>query len=163
MKALLLVDDDRSVLGFVSQAARDHGVPVLCAGSGRDALRTLAAFDDIGLVVSGIELPGMSGVELCARMQEDEKLKAVPVVLMTTGHGARPDGNRCVLRKPLSYVQVQCLITVHLGGACPAGKTQRCKEASAAACPRSHVGVGPERAVETCPDPCEHCPGAIAT
>jgi CheY-like chemotaxis protein len=163
MKALLLVDDDRSVLGFVSQAARDHGVPVLCVASGREALRTLAAFDDIGLVVSGIEMPGMSGVEMRARMQEDDRLKAVPVVLMTTGHGPRSDGNMCVLRKPLSYVQVQCLITVHLGGVCPAGKTQSCQKASTTACPRSHVGVGPDRPVETCPDPCEHCPGAMAT
>jgi CheY-like chemotaxis protein len=160
MKAVLLVDDDPCLLRLCSRAVRDHGAPVVCAENGHDALQLLRDRDDIGFVLSDIEMPGITGVEMLARMKDDEKLKAMPIVLMTGGHGARiPSGVR-VLRKPFQAVQLRCLISIHLGGECPAGRTRLCEKGSGMTRLRSHPGFAPNRCVETCPDACSRCLGA---
>jgi putative two-component system response regulator len=120
MKAVLLVDDEPAVLKLISQAVQAHGVPVLCAESGPVALRTLASRDDIGLVVSDIEMPTMSGIELYAKMKSDEKLKVVPVVFMTGGQAATAPQDVYVLRKPFRLAQLAAVLSRHLGGPLPA-------------------------------------------
>jgi CheY-like chemotaxis protein len=52
------------------------------AGSGTEALERIrdAAPD---LVILDVHLPDVSGIEICARLKDDEALRHIPVVLLT--------------------------------------------------------------------------------
>jgi len=114
MKTVLFVDDDPVVLQIISLSMQLLAVPVICVNSAQEALQVLAAREDIGLVVSDIEMPGMNGIELHAHMKHDERLKIVPFALMTGGsHRTAPDHVR-ILRKPFTHAEVCSLVSSHL-------------------------------------------------
>jgi len=56
---------------------------VLTAVDGRAALTTLHA-ERVDLVVSDIEMPRMNGFEMTGKIREDDVLKEMPVVLVTS-------------------------------------------------------------------------------
>jgi two-component system chemotaxis sensor kinase CheA len=81
-RAILVVEDSiaaRSLLTAILEAA---GYQVAAAVDGIDALATLRA-GEFDLVVSDVEMPCMDGLELTARIREDARLAALPVVLVT--------------------------------------------------------------------------------
>lgn len=79
---VLVVDDEPAVRRFVADALRGAGYEVLLAGSGREALRIVYGESlSPGLLITDIEMPGMTGVELAARVRADRP--AIRVVLMT--------------------------------------------------------------------------------
>ncbi|MBF0316113.1 MAG: response regulator [Oligoflexia bacterium] len=57
---------------------------VLWEKSGEEALALLAAHDDIDLVITGIQMPGMDGLEMLALIRANSKLKRIPVMVMTS-------------------------------------------------------------------------------
>jgi adenylate cyclase len=79
---VLVVDDDpanRALLrAFLSAAG--HGV--LEAGSGEEALQ-LAERKRVGLVLLDVQMPGMSGFEVCARLKRDARTSSIPVIMVT--------------------------------------------------------------------------------
>lgn len=82
MASILLVDDDSSVLLTSSIALRRCGHEVTSVRDGLQALHQLnrRAFD---FVVSDIRMPGMSGLELAARIQT---LPQSPRVVLISAH-----------------------------------------------------------------------------
>ena len=65
---ILLVDDDPTVIGVLGTILQEFGR--LCfATSGEDALR-MARQSVPDLILLDIEMPGMSGFEVCAAMKE---------------------------------------------------------------------------------------------
>jgi CheY-like chemotaxis protein len=76
------VDDEPAVRRFVMEALRSSGYDVAGAGSGREALATLYGESQTpALLLTDIEMPGMTGIELAARVRADRP--AIRVVLMT--------------------------------------------------------------------------------
>lgn len=73
---LLLADDDRLVLATLSQGLRAAGYAVDAAESGA-AAQALAGGARYDLAVLDIRMPGMSGVELAARLREAHGLPAM--------------------------------------------------------------------------------------
>ena len=67
---ILLVDDEPSVLSALRRGLRREPVDIESAGSGEEALELLAA-GEFALVISDQKMPGMSGVELLARVRRD--------------------------------------------------------------------------------------------
>ena len=65
---ILVVDDEESILQFVSYNLRKEGYEVTVAGDGDRALE-LAAETDFDLVVLDIMLPGTDGYEVCRRLR----------------------------------------------------------------------------------------------
>jgi len=79
---VLVVDDEPAVRRFIADALRGAGYEVLTAGSGRDALGVVYQENrSPSLLITDIEMPGMTGVELAARVRADRP--AIRVVLMT--------------------------------------------------------------------------------
>ncbi|MFL5680653.1 MAG: response regulator [Chloroflexota bacterium] len=79
---ILVVDDEPAIRRFVADSLRGAGYEVMTAASGRDALAIV--YEDNGtpaLLVTDIEMPAMTGVELAARVRADRP--AIRVVLMT--------------------------------------------------------------------------------
>ncbi|MRR11468.1 response regulator transcription factor [bacterium] len=66
---ILVVDDEESILQFVSYNLRKEGYDVTTAPDGDTALK-LAAESPFDLVVLDIMLPGTDGYEVCRRLRE---------------------------------------------------------------------------------------------
>ncbi len=81
---ILVVDDELSMREFLSILLEREGYDVTVAGSAEAALRTMesALFD---LVLSDVNMPGLSGIELLARIKEKSPETAV---LMLTAFSA---------------------------------------------------------------------------
>jgi len=78
--SVLLVDDEQTIVVSLRDSLRDAAVEVVTASTGDEALRLLCngTFD---VVVSDVRMPGLSGLELLAKIR-DEGMDT-PVILMT--------------------------------------------------------------------------------
>jgi CheY-like chemotaxis protein len=104
-RALLLVEDDDDVRDAIAASLRDEGYVVAEAGNGRLALEWLQRNADPCLVLLDLWMPVMSGFELRAKMVQDPRLAAVPLIVVSAaGDGkarAEEMGAIGYLRKPL--------------------------------------------------------------
>lgn len=80
---LLLVDDEEPFRNTLAKRLRETGYEVAEAGSGMDALDTLAE-KAIDVIVLDIQMPGMSGLET---LSEIRARHIGTEVIMLTGHG----------------------------------------------------------------------------
>ena len=83
---VLIVDDSPAMRAFVSRVLEISGFPVglrLEAGNGEEALRLLAE-KWIDVVLTDLNMPGMDGEQLVRRLEQDELLRAIPVVVIST-------------------------------------------------------------------------------
>lgn len=102
---VILVEDDEALGQAVAEALRLEGMEVALFNEADSALGALQN-DFPGVVVSDVRLPGMDGLALFARLQEQDT--DLPVIF-TTGHGdvamavaAMKDGATDFLTKPYS-------------------------------------------------------------
>jgi CheY-like chemotaxis protein len=112
---VLLVEDNPQVRDFAEGLLEDLGCRVVSAESGEEALGRLAA-DGIDLVVSDVVMPGMTGVELAYKVQED--FPKVPV-LLATGYSdeiVRRGSEFSVLLKPFGAADLSKAMTAALNG-----------------------------------------------
>jgi CheY-like chemotaxis protein len=89
---VLVVDDEAVIRAFVARALTLAGFEVAVAADGREALR-LVAEDRVrpSVVVTDIEMPGMTGIELAARLLA---LRPALRIVMMTGDKARAEAAR---------------------------------------------------------------------
>jgi diguanylate cyclase (GGDEF)-like protein len=123
MDRVLVVDDDASVRGVVTEVLRDDGYAVAEAACGEDALAHCDSqrFD---LVLTDIRMPGIDGITLLERLRE--RCPGAHVVIMTshasleTAIAALKRGAYDYLSKPfenldiISEVAKRALSNVHL-------------------------------------------------
>jgi two-component system chemotaxis response regulator CheY len=82
--AVLVVDDQQSMRAMARQVLKQIGViDVALAASGEAALEQMMArrFD---LVISDLNMPGLSGAELAQKIKAHPVLKSIPVFLATS-------------------------------------------------------------------------------
>lgn len=111
----LIVDDSSVMRKIVERSLRQAGVDlssVLEAGNGADALGIL---DDnpVDLILSDINMPVMDGLEFVRQLQAVDKLRRIPVVMITT-EGSESNvvqalsfGAKGYIRKPFTPEQVK--------------------------------------------------------
>lgn len=61
---VLLVDDDPFVVSLMARALRNSGLTVLEANSGEEAVKLIFEVQHVDLVISDVNMPGMSGSQL---------------------------------------------------------------------------------------------------
>ena len=106
---ILIVDDDPNIREVLSVLLGSEGYIVSQAEDGTAALEIIHDDKDIDLVILDIMMPGMSGVEVCARIREKSK---VPVLFLTAKSqeqdkvDAYTEGGDDYLVKPFSQTEL---------------------------------------------------------
>jgi len=86
MYNLLIVDDSRSMRAVIRKVVEMSGFATqefYEAGSGQEALEVMAE-RQVDLVLSDINMPEMSGLELLAKIKVNQAWSSVPVVVIST-------------------------------------------------------------------------------
>ena len=82
MAYILVVDDDKEVVGTVERSFRRQGHQVAAAYSGPQALESVQRRRP-DLVVLDIIMPQMDGIEVCRRLRADPATASVPILILT--------------------------------------------------------------------------------
>jgi CheY-like chemotaxis protein len=97
---VMIVDDERDIRDTLEEFFRDEGFDVATAANGAEALDQLARDELPGTVLLDLVMPVLGGVEVYARMQADERLKKVPVIISTSDPSRAPSGV-LIMKKPI--------------------------------------------------------------
>ncbi len=80
-KKLLLADDSVTIQKVVNLTFADEGIEVISVGDGDSAMtKILETSPD--LVMLDVNMPGLSGYEICERLRQSEQFKRLPVILL---------------------------------------------------------------------------------
>jgi two-component system chemotaxis sensor kinase CheA len=82
-RRILLVDDSVMTRTLERSILEAAGYEALVAGDGLQALEVLAA-NTVDAIISDVEMPRMTGLELTSAVRQDERLRHLPVVLVTS-------------------------------------------------------------------------------
>ena len=110
-QSILIVDDCVTTRKLVGLYLRQGGYDSIQAENGLEALEKLAQ-EQVELVITDVNMPGMDGVELTRSMKKDEGLKDIPVLMLTTEAGDRERGEGVAagvqgyLTKPVTQTQL---------------------------------------------------------
>ena len=82
MKTILAVDDEEHILELLAYNLEHDGYRVLRAETGEAALDILEK-EEIDIVLLDWMLPGIDGIEVLRRIRSHNKLRTLPVILLT--------------------------------------------------------------------------------
>ena len=109
MSLVLVVDDEAAVLEVLSEVVEDLGHVVVRARDGREALN-LALARKPDLVVTDHLMPMLSGTDLCRELRKVEKLKKVPVILLSASPPKAVLEGCIFLSKPFELVDFEAMV-----------------------------------------------------
>jgi CheY-like chemotaxis protein len=81
---VLVVDDDDAVRAVIAQLLREAGIEARCARDGGEALEMLQAGQVPDLLLLDLAMPNVDGWHVLAALGEDVRLRALPVIVMTS-------------------------------------------------------------------------------
>lgn len=115
---LLVVDDDAAMLRFVQQSLRSEGREdrLLTAATGQEALEILR-HHSVHLVLLDLGLPDISGWEWLQRLQAEEHLAHVPVVVVSaqdTPYVSMENTLLLTLQRPFAKSELEALLKAAL-------------------------------------------------
>ena len=85
MKRVVVVDDDASIGAAVADLLAPEGIAVEAPGDGQAALPELLR-EAPDLVILDVNMPGMSGWELCAILRRQSATRTIPILFLTGRH-----------------------------------------------------------------------------
>lgn len=80
---ILVIDDDAAVVMVISSTLKSAGYSVVPAYGGEDAIRKAKA-QQPALVLTDLEMPDITGVEIIARLRKDPETRHIPIVAVTS-------------------------------------------------------------------------------
>ncbi len=94
-KRVLVVDDDVRNIFALSSVLERHGMGVITAGTGQEAIEKVAADADIDLVLMDIMMPGMDGYATMRAIRAMPDSRALPIVALTA-KAMKGDREKCL-------------------------------------------------------------------
>jgi len=119
-KKVLITDDDVRNIYSVSKTLELHGMEVISAIDGKDAIRQMEANPDVSVVLMDIMMPEMDGYETIRQLRRNAKYKRLPIIAITA-KAMTGDREKCIeagasdyISKPIDVDQLLSLLRVWL-------------------------------------------------
>lgn len=116
---ILIVDDNPTNLGVLSNYLKQYGFRILVARNGESALQK-AHYVEPDIILLDVMMPGLDGFETCRRLKADEATQEIPIIFMTALSDAGDKvrgfqaGGVDYITKPLQHEEVLARIGAHL-------------------------------------------------
>ena len=121
-KKVLVVDDDVRNIFALTSLLEQHGVRVINAETGKDAISLLNEDEAIDAVLMDIMMPEMDGYETMRRIRKDPKHRLLPILALTA-KAMKGDREKCLaagasdyIAKPVNTEELLALLRVWLFG-----------------------------------------------
>jgi len=121
-KKVLVVDDDVRNIFALTSLLEQHGVRVISAETGKDAISLLNEDEAIDAVLMDIMMPEMDGYETMRRIRKDPKHRLLPILALTA-KAMKGDREKCLeagasdyIAKPVNTEELLALLRVWLFG-----------------------------------------------
>jgi DNA-binding response OmpR family regulator len=90
---ILIVDDEPHLAFMLADVLAEAGYDARTIDNGRDALETVHR-DPPDLMLLDVQMPGLDGFEVAARLKADPATAAIPIIMLSAmeGRGARVIG-----------------------------------------------------------------------
>jgi len=113
----VLVADDEPHIGRIIKMKLEQGpFRVTLAYDGQEALDFVLGGDQVDLAVLDLMMPRLSGLDVLRRIREEEKLNALPCIILTAGGDAKHERDALALgatqfiTKPFSPKKLYALV-----------------------------------------------------
>ncbi len=116
---ILIVDDDQGAREFLADILSDAGFQALLADNGALALK-YALSQAIKLILLDLNMPGMSGIEVCEILKTEESTRGIPIVFIsgTLSHQEKMAAFSCgaadFITKPFQIDELLARVHTHL-------------------------------------------------
>src|SRR5919201_4238314 len=117
---ILVVDDDPALRKLLKTTFEIADVDVVEAADAAEA-RLAIAREDPSVIVLDVNMPGVTGLELCRELKDDPATRDIPVALLTGSEGGTDDAARnagadAFVRKPFSPLELLAVAERLAGG-----------------------------------------------
>ncbi|QPJ61737.1 MAG: response regulator [Candidatus Nitronauta litoralis] len=85
-QTILIVDDEKQNVKLLNAFLRPMGYRLLIANNGREAI-DVVKHEDIDLIILDINMPVLSGIEVCKILKNDPKYQLIPIILVSALNG----------------------------------------------------------------------------
>jgi CheY-like chemotaxis protein len=120
-RRMLVADDDPAILRLIATILEKENYTVVTARDGREAYRILQADSNFTAAILDVVMPHISGTELVRYMRAEERLKRIPVMMMTAEHDPKLSsesflaGAAVFLPKPFTTAQLKIMLQMLIG------------------------------------------------
>jgi CheY-like chemotaxis protein len=119
-RKVLVVDDDIRNIFALNSLLERHGMSVVSATTGQDAINLLEKTDSLALVLMDIMMPEMDGYETMRRIRGNPKFRYLPIIALTA-KAMKGDRDKCLeagasdyVAKPVNTDQLLSLVRMWL-------------------------------------------------
>jgi DNA-binding response OmpR family regulator len=88
MARILVVDDDRSIVGIIQLILKKDGHSVLVANDGKIGLE-LAKQENPDLIILDVMMPEMDGFTVSGSLYKDPDMRRIPILILTARGNAK--------------------------------------------------------------------------
>jgi len=120
-RRMLVADDDPAILRLIATILEKENFAVVTARDGREAYRILQSDPNFTAAILDVVMPHISGPELVRFMKTEERLKRIPVMMMTAEQDPKLSsdsfaaGAIVFLPKPFTTAQLQIMLQMLIG------------------------------------------------
>jgi CheY-like chemotaxis protein len=119
-RKVLVVDDDVRNIFALNSLLERHGMNVISATNGQDAIKLLDEHPDVSLILTDVMMPEMDGYETMRRIRDIPAFRSLPIIALTA-KAMRGDREKCLqagasdyVAKPVNTEQLLALVRMWL-------------------------------------------------
>lgn len=118
-QTLLVVDDEPANIRILGETLRGQ-YRLIVATDGAQALERARSSPTPDLILLDVQMPGMSGHEVCRQLKEDDALNSIPVIFITALSSDEDEalgldlGAVDYITKPFSHAVVKARVRAHI-------------------------------------------------
>jgi HAMP domain-containing protein/CheY-like chemotaxis protein/signal transduction histidine kinase len=102
-KKILVVDDDVRNIFAISSILERHGMKVVMANNGQEAIEQVEREDGVAMVLMDIMMPGMDGYETMRAIRSRSELRSLPIIALTA-KAMKGDREKCIEAGASDYI-----------------------------------------------------------